>query len=366
SFSLSLSTIFPEKHSADRDREMEEYLRNMKNLRAQMNGERHVSVDLWACFYDFPSSAMDFFGNGGIYEQKKKKGKWSGDVRARPLLKDVGSCGAEFEEEAASLSVEEQKQKIAVEATEKDLESARFETKRLNEEADKMSREKAQICCQILEKQKKTSSLAMESTTLSQTLELLQKETISLQKKLEEERMYYEKIREELNYKLQDQQDWVSSQKLKVMTDTVSGSDKNLMCFSEGRPISELPSIEGMTEDMWFPLTTNYKDLMDQLETARRKLEELKAKTSEISLHNNKLGQSECISELQVKIDGFPAELKVMDAKSLKEEHEALLADKAGELEYLQSLQERIEQLQGMSEEVKCQCGEEYKVELRD
>lgn len=39
------------------------------------------------------------------------------------------------------------------------------------------------------------------------------------------------------------------------------------------------------------------------------------------------------------------AELKVMDINALEEEQKALLSDKAGEMEYLQSLQERTEQI---------------------
>lgn len=37
--------------------------------------------------------------------------------------------------------------------------------------------------------------------------------------------------------------------------------------------------------------------------------------------------------------------LREMDVKALEEEHRSLVADKAGELEYLQSLKERIKQL---------------------
>ncbi|TQD89743.1 hypothetical protein C1H46_024737 [Malus baccata] len=53
-----------------------------------------------------------------------------------------------------------------------------------------------------------------------------------------------------------------------------------------------------------------------------------------------------------------------MDIKRLEEEFNALLSDKAGETEYLKTLQDQIVKLKGISHVVKCACGVEYKVEL--
>lgn len=52
-----------------------------------------------------------------------------------------------------------------------------------------------------------------------------------------------------------------------------------------------------------------------------------------------------------------------MDIRSLEEEYNALLSGKTGETEYLQSLQEQVEKLKGISHVVKCSCGEEYRVQ---
>ena len=46
------------------------------------------------------------------------------------------------------------------------------ETKHLKEETDEIVIAKGQLCCQILEKQKKISSLEIESATLSQVVNL--------------------------------------------------------------------------------------------------------------------------------------------------------------------------------------------------
>lgn len=53
-----------------------------------------------------------------------------------------------------------------------------------------------------------------------------------------------------------------------------------------------------------------------------------------------------------------------MDDKSLKEELEALLSDKTGEAEYVESLQLQIMRLKEISHTVRCSCGEEYNVTL--
>jgi len=53
-----------------------------------------------------------------------------------------------------------------------------------------------------------------------------------------------------------------------------------------------------------------------------------------------------------------------MNVKTLEEEYQALVADRAGENEYLHSLQQQFEKLKGISQVVKCCCGEEYKVEV--
>ncbi|CAI0556054.1 unnamed protein product [Linum tenue] len=61
---------------------------------------------------------------------------------------------------------------------------------------------------------------------------------------------------------------------------------------------------------------------------------------------------------------GFQLELLKMDAKSLGEEYESFLSDKAGELEYLQSLEQQIKKLEDVTHTVNCICGSEYRVAM--
>lgn len=53
---------------------------------------------------------------------------------------------------------------------------------------------------------------------------------------------------------------------------------------------------------------------------------------------------------------------RALDIKTLEEECNTLLSDKAEATEYLQSLQAQVEILKGISHVVKCACGEEYRV----
>lgn len=72
------------------------------------------------------------------------------------------------------------------------------------------------------------------------------------------------------------------------------------------------------------------------------------------------------IKQLKSRVDGYPPELGAMDINGLEEEHKALLSDKAGESEYLQSLQHQILKLKGITHTVHCECGVQYKVEMME
>ncbi|KAH7660222.1 hypothetical protein IHE45_16G085300, partial [Dioscorea alata] len=124
-------------------------------------------------------------------------------------------------------------------------------------------------------------------------------------------------------------------------------TEKDMEC-TEGSPINMTLATSMKLDNMGEETSESYNDLLVQMEHAKAELDELKAKKSEIELASNKL------------------EVKEMDMKSLEEEHKALLADKAGETEYLHSLQAQINQLKVISHAVKCPCGEEYTVNLMD
>ncbi|XP_044511362.1 uncharacterized protein LOC123229542 isoform X5 [Mangifera indica] len=94
----------------------------------------------------------------------------------------------EVEDQAAKVTVEEQMLITTINSMENDLVSAKSDTKQLKEETEKMNKEKGQICAQILAKQRKIASLESDSSTLNQTLGLIQQERVSSFKKLSEKR----------------------------------------------------------------------------------------------------------------------------------------------------------------------------------
>ncbi|KAH9782008.1 Tropomyosin [Citrus sinensis] len=178
-----------------------------------------------------------------------------------------------------------------------------------------MTMEKGQICAQILEKQRKIASLESDSSTLSQTLELITQERVSISSKLVEKSTYYNKVTEDISKKLQLQQG------------------------NEAR-----------------------NNLMARLDSAKVNLERIAQMKSKLVSNNNKIKES--VEQVKSRANKFKPELMEMDIKTLEEEHGTLQSDIAGEAEYLQSLQHQIEKLEGISHVIKCVCGQEYKVEV--
>ncbi|KAL4185764.1 hypothetical protein AMTRI_Chr10g7580 [Amborella trichopoda] len=281
---------------------MEEYLQHMKNLRSQMNG---------------------------------------------------------FEEQLAEISVEEHKQKTCIQAIENDLQFAKSETARVEEETTRMENEKGEISCQILDIHKNIVNLETQSSGLTQSMELLQQETASLFTKIEERRNYFNKVLKDLSTALRERQDSYNSQE----------HGKELKSVVE-KNTEKRGRLEGYCDEIQLPkekleeaeANKKCQVLMTKIELAKAELQELTEQKSKLASQNSESKQT--LEQLQRKLDAFPPELKAMDIAALEEEHKALISDKAGEISYLQSLQERIEQLNGISQSVKCACGEEYKVEI--
>ncbi|XP_058115309.1 MAR-binding filament-like protein 1 isoform X2 [Magnolia sinica] len=270
-------------------------------------------------------------------------------------MKNLRSQMNDFENEAANVSVEEEKLKTEIQAMENDILSAQSETKRLKQETDEMVKTKGEICCRILEKQKKIASLETESSTLSQTLELLQQEKVNLSAKIKEKRTFYGKVMEEMSVQLQERQDWFNSH-------MPNREGEEIIDGETGTPNTEMHPIKGNLDSLAYETNEKYKDLIAQSESAKYKLKETIAKKSKYQLENSET--KHITEQLKRRLNEFPPELKAMDIEALEEEHKALLSDKAGEVEYLQSLQERIEQIKGISQAVKCRCGQEYTVEM--
>ncbi|CAL5414292.1 unnamed protein product [Camellia sinensis] len=90
------------------------------------------------------------------------------------------------------------------------------------------------------------------------------------------------------------------------------------------------------------------KNLVTKLQSAKAKFDLVK----------------QSVELVKCRISDFKPELWAMNVKTLEEEYQALLSDRAGETEYLHSLQQQFERLKDISHVVKCACGEEYSVEV--
>lgn len=121
----------------------------------------------------------------------------------------------QWEDQAAKISVVEEQMLIStIQTFAKDLDLAKSETRRVKKEPDQTVKTKGHLSSQILEKQKKPTTLESDSATLNQTLELIEQERIRLSAKLIEKSTYYTKVAEEINAKLQEQQERITSYNL--------------------------------------------------------------------------------------------------------------------------------------------------------
>ncbi|XP_042403897.1 uncharacterized protein LOC121993245 isoform X2 [Zingiber officinale] len=260
-------------------------------------------------------------------------------------VKRLRSQMNDIEEAAANRSVEEQKQKTAIAALETDISSVRAETKRLNDEAEEMLKAKANIGSEITEKQRKFSLLEAEYCTVCQTVELLKQAVANLLLRLKEKRLHYGNISEELNLKVQKQQGMGSAEE-EIFLDKENKNAAHWMQMS--------------SENMGDENTERCGDL--DLKSAKMKLDELEIK--KLQIIEDRVEAQQLLEQMNSKIQSTASALVEMAVKALENEYNSVKADKAGELEYLQSLEARIDQLKNLSYIINCRCGNEYKVEL--
>ncbi|KAL6566062.1 hypothetical protein OROGR_001677 [Orobanche gracilis] len=231
-------------------------------------------------------------------------------------------------DQAAKISVEEHMQGTTIQTLQKDLDLVKNEMGKVREEKDQMIKAKGQICLQILDKQKKITSLESDSSTLTQTLELMLQEKLSLSAKLVDRRVYYKKVGDDISGQLKDQQGLVNK---------------------GARGTKEID------DDVDQSMILDYQAVQEKYD----KMEQLK---SNLVFESTKLKQF--VEVVKTKMNEFKPELREMDEKSLEEELQALISDKAGEAEYVQTLQLQIMRLKEISHMVRCSCGEEYIVKL--
>ncbi|XP_076913905.1 uncharacterized protein LOC143572715 isoform X2 [Bidens hawaiensis] len=237
-------------------------------------------------------------------------------------MKTLRSHMNDVEDQAAKVTVEEQMQITTIETLTKEIDSAKSEIKRLTEDFDLMKNAKGDICSKILERQRKIALMENDSSTLSQTLELIQQERVNMSTKLVEKRTSYGKTEEVLCTKLKEQQVRVT-------------------CESE--------------DDA-------YKNMVTKIDAAKAKLDNLTQMRSEFASARHKVKQS--LVDLKCRMDSYEPKLRDMTSEALEEEVQALMSDKSGETEYQESMQNQINTIKDISHMVKCGCGNEYKVEV--
>ncbi|KAA8528055.1 hypothetical protein F0562_035076 [Nyssa sinensis] len=334
---------------------MEEYLQYMKTLRYQMNAfllslqsprPRSPPVCKTRKFSHLQRALSPVSKNSSKMEEYLQYMK-----TLRYQMNDV-------EDQAAKISVEEQMQITTIQTLEKDLDLAKSDTRRFKEDTDQMVKAKGRICSQILEKQRKIASLESDSSTLTQTLELIQQERVNLSTRLVEKSAYYTKVADEINNKLEEQQEWINSYKISS-TVRQHGLIKDKIDEQAGETEGKCMVESCFTTDR---LDDEVKNLKAKMDSAKAKLDWVTQMKFKLVSDNSKVKKS--VELAKCRINDFKPELKAMDIKTLEEEHRALLSDKAGETEFLQSLQHQSDKLKGISHVVKCACGEEYKVEV--
>lgn len=184
----------------------------------------------------------------------------------------------EVEDQAAKISVEEQMHLTTIQNLEKDLDYVKNETQRLKEETDHIMKEKGQVCSMILANQRKMTSLDSDSSTLSQTLDLIRKERGILSAKLaEKSSAYYSKALEEMTKQLKEQQDWVIGSKHRSYI-----LETSLVAHLEDETGNKTEDIEGSQGN-------RMGDLIAKLDASKDDFDQIKSLKGDLVLQNSKV-----------------------------------------------------------------------------
>ncbi|XP_073294639.1 uncharacterized protein [Primulina huaijiensis] len=251
-------------------------------------------------------------------------------------MKTLRSQMNDVADQEAKISVEEHMHGTTIQTLQNDLDIVKNETSQVKEETVQMAKAKQLICLQISENHLKVASLEFDTSTLNQTMELMKQQKLSLSAKLVDRSGHYTKVAEDISRELKGWQEWIDAHQFDPVT-------------KEGLVVNEKANGDGTEE------------ILD-LNAAKANLDKLEQLRANLLVENAKLRES--VDLLKSKMNCFKQELVKMDEKSLEEELRALLSDKAGEYEYVQSLQFQIRKLKEISHKVRCSCGEDFNVEL--
>ncbi|XP_027092072.1 uncharacterized protein [Coffea arabica] len=213
----------------------------------------------------------------------------------------------EVEDQATKLSAQQQIHLTTIRNVERDLDFVKNETKRVIEEKDRIMKEKGLICSQILEKQRKITSLELDSSTLNQTLDLMQHERVTQSTKLLEKSSYYTKVAGDIITELKDQQGWIIANECSFL-DTENGLVGNNIT----REICETEESQGNI----------MKSLLMKFDAAKAELDQVVQMKYNLVLENSKIKHA------------------------------------------MELVKGKLNEYKEISHPVKCSCGEEYRVEL--
>ncbi|XP_050900107.1 uncharacterized protein LOC127106852 [Lathyrus oleraceus] len=273
-------------------------------------------------------------------------------------MKTLRSHMNDAEDQAAKISAEEQMQMTNIHTLESDIDSAKSEITQVVEDTEKMNKSKVEICSTIMENQKKLAALESDSSRLTQTMELIRQEKVGLSAKFSERRAYYSTVAEDMVAKFEKQQEWIRTKKISREPKEHKAEDIGHVqrSESEGRTGADgNRAIDKLGSDAKGNLITD-------LDSAKARLDEILVMQSKIPMDIDKIKLA--IEDVKCRENEFKPELKAADITAIEEEYNALLSDKAGETEYLQSMEKQVEKLKEICHEIKCACGEKYTVAL--
>ncbi|CAI9117184.1 OLC1v1018530C1 [Oldenlandia corymbosa var. corymbosa] len=204
----------------------------------------------------------------------------------------------EVEDQAAKISVEEQMHLSTVQNLEKDLLFVKDETKRVKAECESIMKSKGIICSGILEKQRKISSLESDSYNLSQTLDLLQQENVTLSARLEEKSSYYTEVVEDIASKIKDKQDWINAHKHSSL---IKENGLVSTCLVKTTQVEDKSCSRACETEEFQPNELN--SIMSKVDAAKAKLDQMSQMKNTLVLENSKINQS--MELVKVKMGNF-------------------------------------------------------------
>ncbi|KAL5073408.1 hypothetical protein RYX36_012392 [Vicia faba] len=273
-------------------------------------------------------------------------------------MKTLRSHMNDAEDQAAKISAEEQMQMTNIHTLESDIDSAKSEIAQVVGDTEKMNKSKVEICSTIMENQKKLAALESDSSRLTQTMELIQQEKAGLSAKFSKRRAYYSTVAENMVAEFEKQQEWIRTTKIsRELKEHKVGDIVHGQSESEGRTVADGNHvIDKLGSDA-------KRNLITDLDSAKERLDEILVMKSKIPMDIDKIKLA--IEDVKCRENEFKPELKAADITAIEEEYNALLSDKAGETEYLQSMEKQVEKLREICHEIKCACGEKYTVALK-